>query len=217
MTKFSYSAALGAILSLFAFGPAGAGVVFTEGGTADLSAGVVSSIAPTLVSFDGGTGPLVASSGSVNYTSGTSSLAAAPFGDSTGYASIGSTTTPQTATLSLGAGVDYFGFYWGSVDTYNTVTFYDNGKVIGSFTGADVLNPANGFQGQGGSTFVNFFTTNGDAITSVGFSSTAIAFEVDSIASSVPEPSTWVLMVLGFAGLGFFAYRRQNTGGFRFA
>lgn len=26
----------------------------------------------------------------------------------------------------------------------------------------------------------------------------------------VPEPSTWVMMILGFAGLGVFAYRRQS-------
>jgi hypothetical protein len=30
------------------------------------------------------------------------------------------------------------------------------------------------------------------------------------IAESVPEPSTWAMMVLGFAGVGFMAYRRRN-------
>jgi hypothetical protein len=29
-------------------------------------------------------------------------------------------------------------------------------------------------------------------------------------ASAVPEPSTWAMMLLGFAGLGFMAYRRRN-------
>jgi hypothetical protein len=28
---------------------------------------------------------------------------------------------------------------------------------------------------------------------------------------AVPEPSTWIMMVLGFAGLGFMAYRRRNS------
>jgi hypothetical protein len=28
----------------------------------------------------------------------------------------------------------------------------------------------------------------------------------------VPEPSTWAMMILGFAGIGFLAYRRRNTG-----
>jgi len=28
--------------------------------------------------------------------------------------------------------------------------------------------------------------------------------------SAVPEPSTWAMMILGFAGLGFMAYRRKS-------
>jgi hypothetical protein len=27
---------------------------------------------------------------------------------------------------------------------------------------------------------------------------------------SVPEPSTWVMMILGFAGVGFMTYRRKS-------
>jgi len=30
------------------------------------------------------------------------------------------------------------------------------------------------------------------------------------LASGVPEPSTWAMMLLGFAGLGFMAYRRKS-------
>jgi hypothetical protein len=35
--------------------------------------------------------------------------------------------------------------------------------------------------------------------------------------AAVPEPSTWAMMILGFAGVGFMAYRRQKQGAFRFA
>jgi hypothetical protein len=31
-----------------------------------------------------------------------------------------------------------------------------------------------------------------------------------TISSAVPEPSTWVMLILGFFGLGFLAHRRQN-------
>ena len=31
-----------------------------------------------------------------------------------------------------------------------------------------------------------------------------------NVASDVPEPSTWAMMVLGFAGLGFAGYRRSR-------
>jgi hypothetical protein len=41
----------------------------------------------------------------------------------------------------------------------------------------------------------------------------AFRFEV----AAVPEPSTWAMMILGFAGLGFMAYRRKNSPTFRFA
>lgn len=33
-----------------------------------------------------------------------------------------------------------------------------------------------------------------------------------SLASAVPEPSTWAMMILGFAGIGFMAYRRKSNG-----
>jgi hypothetical protein len=35
-------------------------------------------------------------------------------------------------------------------------------------------------------------------------------FEADAQVHGVPEPSTWALMLIGFAGLGFAAYRRQK-------
>nr|WP_079603671.1 PEPxxWA-CTERM sorting domain-containing protein [Bradyrhizobium erythrophlei] len=31
-----------------------------------------------------------------------------------------------------------------------------------------------------------------------------------SAVSDVPEPSTWAMMILGFAGVGFMAYRRSR-------
>jgi hypothetical protein len=31
-----------------------------------------------------------------------------------------------------------------------------------------------------------------------------------TVTASVPEPSTWAMMVLGFAGLGFAGYRRAR-------
>jgi PEP-CTERM motif-containing protein len=31
-------------------------------------------------------------------------------------------------------------------------------------------------------------------------------------AGGVPEPSTWAMMLLGFAGLGFAGYRKAKSG-----
>jgi hypothetical protein len=35
--------------------------------------------------------------------------------------------------------------------------------------------------------------------------------------AAVPEPSTWAMMILGFAGVGFAAYRKKKTGTFTMA
>lgn len=37
------------------------------------------------------------------------------------------------------------------------------------------------------------------------------------VVTSVPETSTWAMMLLGFAGVGFMAYRRKSQPRFRFA
>jgi hypothetical protein len=34
---------------------------------------------------------------------------------------------------------------------------------------------------------------------------------LDVAMSAVPEPSTWAMMILGFAGIGFMAYRRKSS------
>jgi hypothetical protein len=35
-------------------------------------------------------------------------------------------------------------------------------------------------------------------------------YAVFSVASAVPEPATWAMLLLGFAGVGFMAYRRKS-------
>lgn len=50
-----------------------------------------------------------------------------------------------------------------------------------------------------------FATAGGDLVFS---DITALSFEA---TGGVPEPSTWAMMALGFAGLGFLAYRKRGT------
>jgi hypothetical protein len=38
------------------------------------------------------------------------------------------------------------------------------------------------------------------------------AFRIDGLTGAVPEPSTWAMMILGFFGVGFMAYRRKQNG-----
>jgi hypothetical protein len=56
----------------------------------------------------------------------------------------------------------------------------------------------------------NFLNNTGIDSTQVNGYEQALEF-VPQVAS-VPEPSTWAMLVLGFAGIGFMAYRRKLTG-----
>jgi len=57
----------------------------------------------------------------------------------------------------------------------------------------------------GNNPFWDFASANADG-------SPNLTFQILGTASisSVPEPSTWAMMILGFAGIGFVAYRRKS-------
>ncbi len=51
------------------------------------------------------------------------------------------------------------------------------------------------------------FATSDGAVEITG--NTSLTFEA-TLQSAVPEPSTWAMMILGFAGIGFMTYRRKS-------
>jgi len=55
-----------------------------------------------------------------------------------------------TATLTFGSAEKYLGILWGSVDTYNTLSFYNGSTLIGSLTGSQIQSDASGDQGANG-------------------------------------------------------------------
>jgi hypothetical protein len=62
---------------------------------------------------------------------------------------------------------------------------------------------ANGINDSGN--VVGFYVNAAGA--TIGFDSTRFGSTL-----TIPEPSTWAMMLLGFAGLGFLAYRKVRTG-----
>ncbi len=185
-----------------------AAIVVTTGGTPDPSSGFVSSFAPTTFNFNvGGTFPTFTPAGQVTFQTGNGPGFTAPNGDTTQFASVGTTPTPGSASLStVPLGTQYVGLYWSSIDVYNTLTITDSG-------GTTVINTANyAALTPGGtvSSYVNIFDSL--VITGISFSSTNKAFEFDNLtlAGAVPEASTWAMMILGFLGLGFFGYRKSS-------
>ncbi len=43
-----------------------------------------------------------------------------------------------------------------------------------------------------------------------GTAAAQLSLRIDGVTSAVPEPSTWAMMLLGFAGVGFMGYRRSR-------
>jgi hypothetical protein len=120
------------------------------------------------------------------------------FGGGTEMASF---ATPQTS-ISI---------YWGSIDAGNTFI------TINGFTLSGAMLAAMGDATDNGSTTSptsnELVTISGlGAFSTATFSSTANSFEFSLGANAVPEASTWVMMTLGFAGLGYAAFRRNTKG-----
>lgn len=141
---------------------------------------------------------------------GSNSSGAQPLGTSGNYLSVlggGYIDISFSARNSIG-------FFWGSVDTYNSLQF-SNGDT---FTGSQ-LSPLLSPTGCQGSPACNSYVTltSNTPFTSVRLLSSSNSFEITNI-SAVPEPSTWAMMILGFLGLGFLGYRKtQNKSAFRVA
>jgi hypothetical protein len=109
---------------------------------------------------------------------------------------------------------------------YDSLTVNGAGEpfTLGSFTGTapkNVNNVGSGLFGPSGSEtgYIADFTF-GAAYTYYAFGASAIAIAqgnadqefgaVGALNPSVPEPSTWAMLLLGFAGIGFMAYRRKS-------
>jgi hypothetical protein len=110
------------------------------------------------------------------------------------------------ATFSFSSPVSAVGFTLADGFSGGTITaqFFDGSTLDGSFN----FSAAN-------QTAFSFFGVNGiGPITSVtltpDFNSFLLVDQIQSGVAAVPEPSTWAMMILGFCGIGFMAYRRKS-------
>ncbi len=178
---------------------------------------------------------LAISTGSLGIQKGSNSNGAMPAGDSTFYAYGPGPTRPNGSNATVrvdyaatlaginanypGTKVSYLGLYYGSIDTYNNIAFYNGNTLItggggylddGVITGAEVLAARGGFTGNqtddGSNVYVNFFFNPNETFTAFEFRTTDIAFEVDNVVTGltirdIPEPASIALIGLGLLGL----------------
>ena len=86
-------------------------------------------------------GATFSASGPAGVVHGSTALATAPFmgpegnPDTTDYLAV---AAGGSETITFASEHNTFGLYWGSVNSYNTIGFYDGATLVASYTGADM-------------------------------------------------------------------------------
>jgi len=138
-----------------------------------------------------------------------------PAKDSTNYMSadpLGSYATTFATTYT------YFGLFWGSVDSYNTLSFYNGNDLVHSFKGTDITNPGQYGVSYGNQSapstnlYVNFYDLS--EFDRIVMTSSGYAFEADNLAVGNPilpnpEPATMLLLGFGLIGLAGIGRKKQ--------
>lgn len=176
---------------------------------------VTSSVAgATTIDFNSGCGYASCSGDFALVTGNQSGKYAQPFGVNSQYLTVPNPApTTQSAIFTLGTAADYFGIFWGSIDSYNFISFYLNNSLVASYSGSDIVGQfANGNQlGYSSNRYINF-DFGSESYDSVKLTSNGFAFESDNHAFkqliSVTEPTTALLFLLGLVGLALA--RRQE-------
>ncbi|MEH2437864.1 MAG: PEP-CTERM sorting domain-containing protein [Nostoc sp.] len=177
------------------------------------------------VTFDDGTAK--DPNGFVTYSNITSNIVqgslssqyAAPYGDNTKFltiAPVGSNVAGDSGFVNINfkQAVNYFGFYAGSLDSYNFVDIYKGNQLLKTFSGEDVPTAiANGsWTSTEANMFINLVADTGETFDRVVMRSNGVAFETDNHAyrlASVPEPNA-MLGVLAIGACGMMSLFKRS-------
>lgn len=166
----------------------------------------------TQIDFNSGCG-YVSCSGDFVIASGNSAgKYAQPLGIDSPFLSVPKPSpTSHSANFELGLAANYFGFYWGSIDAYNIISFYLNKQLVARFSGADLVGQyANGDQlNVNSNRFINF-DFGAETFNQVELASSGFAFESDNHAfraMPLTEPMAALLILVGLVSLALIRSR----------
>ncbi len=173
------------------------------------------------VIYDFESGTPAGLTGNFNIVQGSATgLYAAPLGDTTKYLTVPGIGSTGSATLVLNQSYRTLSFYWGSIDTYNSVTYLTAAGVsLGTFSGGMIPSaPADGSQGNALNNRRVNWDFGADAVKTLVFTSTGNSFELDNIAgaaanqsSPTPEPTTWAMLAAGIGMVGASMRSRRRS------
>lgn len=142
----------------------------------------------------------------------TPSVSRTPKGDDTIYGTVNPLQSP--ATFSSTAGLSSFSWLVGSPDAFNRVVFKGaGGVVLGDLTGAALFGPSVPLGGLDIARRITY-SFGGQRAYDIEFYSNinprTFALEYDRFSGTVPEPTTWVMMIIGFFGFGSVLRRARR-------
>ena len=181
--------------------------------------GSVASFAPTagtLVDFNGAlpTGFTLTGTGYAVAAGNIAGVRATPAFSSTSNPYL-SVNPGGIATLASTMAYSSVSIFLGSIDSFNTVQILNSaGAVLQSFAGGQFVADANGNQSLPSTNRrITFKAGVGESISGIRFLSRGPALEVDNVVFAVPEPSTWMMMLIGFGlvGQAMRSRRRSNV------
>lgn len=133
-----------------------------------------------------------------------------PFSVDTGrYAFVTAGLSP--VALNLTGDMQYFGLLWGTVDSYNTISFYDGATLVASYTGSDIAAKAGVVDTGSAVVYANFWADAGETFDRVVFESSQNSFEFDNVrVAPTPLPAALGLFGSAIAGMGALGLRRRR-------
>lgn len=117
-------------------------------------------------------------------------------------------------TIDFNSIESYFGILWGSIDTSNTIKFYNGTSLIASYTGSEIASNGGNYYPAAGS-FVGFTANAASSdFNKIVLSDNTTSFEsvnYATLTSAVPVPTAFWMFLTGFVGLLGLKRRNQSN------